>query len=183
MHELWYGAVLFPSTVSVSLSVSERTVTSLSVGRILELGHVTFSNSYQNRPVCGCRHSVMNTVFLDSCDSNALHYYKTWVTCDDVCRASEHKRTSPKYIPLTVSKLESMSLPASFVSLLKCKSHKSSPPLWNAAPSTHSQPVCIKTVQFQISNPKHAAFDLVCDWKLSLYKMDYKESQFPSPCK
>ncbi len=42
---------------------------------------------------------------------------------------------------------------------LKCKSHKSSRPLWNAAPSTHSQTPfnCIKTAQFQINIPKHAA--------------------------
>lgn len=39
---------------------------------------------------------------------------------------------------------------------LKYKSHKSSLPLWNAAPSTHSQPSfnCMRTVQFQINIPK-----------------------------
>lgn len=63
-----------------------------------------------------------------------------------------------------------------FFSELKLKSHQSSHPLWNAAPSAHSWQACVKTVQFQINSPKHAAFDLVLH---SMCARDYKESQFP----
>lgn len=44
------------------------------------------SNTYKNWPVCGF--GLWNTFFLASCYSNALHYYKMWVTCDDFITSS-----------------------------------------------------------------------------------------------
>lgn len=140
-------------------------MTLLSVENILEQGNVTFSNSlmlfYKYWFVCGCGLCVMNTVCQGGGCLSALHCCKMCVTCDDVRCTCGHKILNKMYF---FRKHKCPCVLHLISADLKCKSHISSPPLWNAAPSTHSQPICIKTVQFHINNPKHAAFNKGCDW-------------------
>lgn len=86
-----------------------------------------------------------------------------------LCIAARHSRNTATYVTAKEKNL-------SFFFKLKLKSHQSSRPLWNAAPSAHFWQAHVKTVQFQINSLKHAAFDLVLH---SMCTRDYKESQFP----
>lgn len=113
--------------------------------------------------------SVWWTLTLDSCYSNVLYYYQIWMTCDDLMMSDRRVSLSKSFSSLCIQ-IRKHKRPCILHPIinLKCKSHKSRPPLWNSVPSTHSQPPvnCIKIVQFQIKNAKHAAFDQGCDWKL-----------------
>lgn len=115
----------------------------------------------RNVPSVACR--LTNAVLPPVCHPNALRCFQ--MTCD----------VHPlKCTLLTVYKSESwLSLACRYCAKVqKCRSQVL------LSPAAHSRPVGTKTVQFQINVHKHVRV-----WKCSMYTMNYKESQFPGPCK
>lgn len=80
-----------------------------------------------------------------------LHFW--WL--DDVWWRSEYKRLSPKCILFHCIQITKCECPCVLHHIigLKSKSHKSSPPLWNAAPSTHSHPPSVASRRFRLTSP------------------------------
>ncbi len=113
----------------------------------------------------------MNSVFKTSCCSNALPCSKMWVTCVDVRCTTEHKY--PEMCSFHCTQMREHKRPCVLHLIiidLKCNSQKSSPPWWNATPSTHSQPVCIKTVHFHINmllSTRVVTGGSACTWRIT----------------
>ena len=127
------------------------------------------------RCLCGYQHFY----------SNSMHLFKMWMTCDDMQWLGDIWYISlSKCAPLTLSKLESTGLSVSCIVALKSKSHKSNPSLWDVPPT-------LSPLQLhQDSSVSNWHPQTCCLWPgMQLeaqhveYKMNYKESQFPSSCK
>lgn len=81
---------------------------------------------------------------------------------------------------LTVSKWESISFLVSCLPFLVESAEVTNQDILCGTLHPLSTPFnCVKTSPFQIN----IQFDQCYCWKLSIYKMNYKESQFPSSCK
>lgn len=145
LHEILYGTFYFFHLLSLSLSASQH-------AKMRKWWHChqwgTSCDILQHLEEFA---RLWHQSFWSNCESGVLHHCKMLLTCDVYPPSKMH---SSHCIQITKHKRPCVS---QLIIDLKCKSHKSSPPLWNAALSTHSQPVCVKTVQFQINNPKHAA--------------------------
>lgn len=94
---------------------------------------------------------------------------------------SEHKHPSPKCV-LAVSRLESLHL----IIDLKCICQVFfcgvlHPPPTPTPPTR--PPTVWRQSSFKLTSPNMLPKDQGYNWKLSVYKMNYKESQFPSACK
>lgn len=176
---------------SISFSVSglltawrnKRTVTSLSVGNILEQGKGTFSNTYKNSSFGHCdehylklwTHTTTNTTLF-------MSFMKiSRVSADDLMTSGLHlNRRIPfqnvffslylNYRPLASlclashywSEVQKSQIKPSFVEY--CTLHPLTTPLstvWGQS-------------RLKLTSPNTL---------YKMYKMNYKESQFPSPCK
>lgn len=141
----------FPSTVSVSLSFSvcglltthtnDSMVTLLSVGN-LGTRKCDFSSTCKNWPVCGYGRSVWWTLCFWLMPRAAIKCGWRVMTCDDLMTSDVHPNTSVAlqnvFFSLQIRKHKPPCVLHPIIDL-KCKSHKSSLPLWTAAPCTHPQ--------------------------------------------
>lgn len=122
---------------------------------------------------------------LSSCSSGALHFYKMWMTFDETMTTDMHITLQNWSSHCIQSRKHKPSCVLPPIIGIKCISHKSRRPLWNAKPSTHSQPPSTVSGHpcFKLTSPNMLPLTSAMTGNSAMYKMNYKESQFPSPCK